>query len=237
MQDSLIFKGAKKYNNFDTNTSIIFNNQKVFLRIDEDITLQGVYSKHKSDSLIIYFGGNFENINLFINRLSTLQTIDSIGFNYRGYGKSEGEPSEANLFSDALKIYDHYKTQYKHISLIGRSLGTSVSTYLASQREVDNLILITPFDSIKNIAQSNYPIFPIPLLLKHPFESIKYIPSIKSPISVLMLKNDTVVPNKNTFALVQKINHLKINLSVDNTTHNDIIYTAEVINFIKQSLF
>ena len=90
---------------------------------------------------------------------------------YRGYGFSTGVSTEATLYRDALKLYDSVKSKHTRISLGGRSLGTAVATYVAAYREVSKLALITPFDSIVNVAQGKYPVYPVHLLLHDTFDS------------------------------------------------------------------
>jgi hypothetical protein len=78
------------------------------------------------------------------------------------------------LFSDALAIYDRIKKDHQQIIAIGRSLGTGVAVYLAAQREIEKLVLVTPFDSLRSVAQEIYPIYPISLILKESYRSIEY---------------------------------------------------------------
>ena len=81
--------------------------------------------------------------------------------NYRGYGHSEGRPSEARLFADAVRLYDWAAGQAgvdaRRSVGMGRSLGSGVAIYLATQRTLAGLVLVTPFDSITAVAQRHYP--------------------------------------------------------------------------------
>ncbi|MEN8214763.1 MAG: alpha/beta hydrolase, partial [Pseudomonadota bacterium] len=135
-------------------------------------TLKGWTVNPGQEHAVIYFGGNSEriegNITVFGQILPhyTLYLI-----NYRGFGESDGKPTEEGLYRDALAIYDQLNTEYAHISVIGRSLGSGVATWLASSRKVERLVLITPFDSAQEIAQKAYPYFPMSLLLKEKHDS------------------------------------------------------------------
>ena len=86
---------------------------------------------------IIYFGGNAESMAQSSDEIArqfpafTVYLMD-----YRGYGRSTGEPSEEGLYSDALKLYDTMKSKYESISIGGRSLGSGIAVYVASQRKV-----------------------------------------------------------------------------------------------------
>ena len=125
------------------------------------------------DRAVIYFGGNAENVARNINDFQdVLPGYDIFLANYRGYGGSEGEPTEDGLYADALALYDHVKNDYADISIIGRSLGSGVATYVAANRPVEQLALITPYDSVESVAEKKFPIFPVSFLLKDKYESV-----------------------------------------------------------------
>lgn len=236
-QDSLVFAGAYILKSkIEQNEYISKNTLPVSIKINEDLLLHGSKTVNNSKNLIIYFGGNAENVTNFISMMECIKTTDIIGFNYRGFGKSEGYPSQEKLYSDALDIYDNYKDKYKNISIIGRSLGTAVASYTASKRDVDKLILITPFDSISNVAQDIYPFFPVKLLLKYPFDIQNLIKDINSSIYILMVKDDEVIQNKHTIALKKSINEIKVFKSITNSGHNDIMEDERLLEFIIKSL-
>ena len=171
---------------------------------------------------ILYFGGNSEtvedNITDYKKMFSDL-TVYIV--NYRGYGGSTGQPTEAGLFSDALAIYDQLIAQHSSISVIGRSLGSGVASYVAANRDILKLVLITPYDSIRNVAQSHYPFFPVQWLIKDPFDSSRYPTSIDSQILVVYAEHDQVVPMVHTKQLLKFLPNAKSHL-IKGTAHNDI---------------
>ncbi len=114
--------------------------------------------------------------------------------NYRGYGGSTGSPSQAALFQDALAIYDHVKANHLAVSTIGWSLGSGVATYLASERDINKLVLITPFDSILNVAKHQYPLYPIEQLLRDHYNSAAIAPKVDSKVLILIAEEDRLIP-------------------------------------------
>jgi len=149
--------------------------------------------------LILYFGGNAEEVTNFLYFYGEHFPQYAIAtFNYRGYGLSEGKPSEKNLFQDALFLYDYLSKQStidpQRIYVMGRSLGTGVATYLSSQRQLKGTILISPYDSIVAVAQYHYPFMPMHILLEHPFESFKYASQIKTPALAFVGLEDDIIP-------------------------------------------
>ena len=171
---------------------------------DDGITLRGWVINPGRDKAILYFGGNAERLSYTIN-VAKKQFGDYAVYlvHYRGFGDSDGEPTEQALLTDSLALYDDIKPDYKHISVIGRSLGSAIASYVASQREVDKVVLITPFDSIEHIAEQSYPGVPISLLLEDKFESWKFAQHIKAHTLVLIADHDRIVPRQFTDNLLR----------------------------------
>ena len=171
---------------------------------------------------IIYFGGNSEDVSGNIPDFKSMFSDFSVYVvNYRGYGGSSGTPTEQGLFYDALAIYDQLKTRHSSISVIGRSLGSGVASYLAANREVAKLVLTTPYDSISSVAQSHYPMFPVKWFIKDAYSSISYVPSISAQILVLYAEHDQVIPMIHTRNLLKVLPDAKSKM-IEGTTHNDI---------------
>ncbi|HIO93451.1 MAG TPA: alpha/beta hydrolase [Leucothrix mucor] len=161
---------------------------------NEGETLKMVALNSGKPSAILYFGGNSESVEYNIDDF--LQAFPDVSIylpKYRGYGGSTGKPTEVGLYSDALFIYDQLKAKHENIAVIGRSLGSGVATFVASKRAVEKLVLITPFDSIQNIAQASYPIFPMSLLLKDKHDSIGRVASIKAKTLLLVAEHDALI--------------------------------------------
>lgn len=164
--------------------------------------------RQNSDTAVIYFGGNAENVDRSLPRLITAFPEQSIyAMNYRSYGASTGKPSEVALIEDALALFDVLYGKYQRVTVIGRSLGTGIAIHLASVRAVDRLILVTPYNSIQEIAAQQYPFIPVKWLLIDKFESWRYAAKVTAPTLILMAENDTVIPRTQTERL---ITHFKV---------------------------
>ncbi|MGN7612448.1 alpha/beta hydrolase [Magnetococcales bacterium HHB-1] len=146
---------------------------------------------------IIYFGGNAEDNRYFIKKFPKIfPHLHLWSINYRGYGGNPGRPSAKKLQQDTLTLYDQLKERYHPttIFVIGRSLGSAMATHLTAHRPVQGAILITPFDSLLNTAQSHYPWLPINLLLQHRFQSDQKAINIDTPALFLVAGKDRIVP-------------------------------------------
>jgi pimeloyl-ACP methyl ester carboxylesterase len=149
--------------------------------------------------LVVYYGGNAEEVSGNLWDMARLEAGAYLFMNYRGYGDSEGKPSQQNLCRDALYILDtladREQIPLNHIVLVGRSLGSGVAVHVAAHRPVRGVILVTPFDSLLNVARRHYPVLPVRLLLKHPFDSAALAPDINIPALILIGRQDTIIPS------------------------------------------
>ncbi|MEO1923573.1 MAG: alpha/beta hydrolase [Nautiliaceae bacterium] len=210
------------------------NAKKIYFITSDDIKLEGAYLENtKNVPLVLYFGGNANNVIEFIDKIGiNIKSFNFIGFNYPGYAGSEGNPCEKCILKYALEIYDKYKPDF----LMGRSLGTAVAGYVASRRNVKGVVLITPFDSIENIAKRKYPIYPISFLLKHKFKEYEFISSTKVPVVVIALKNDDVIPDESLENLLKHIKNLKNLFLIEGVKHGFIYEHPKIIDIITKSL-
>ena len=146
--------------------------------------------------LLLYFGGNAEEVSWLASTADRYAGWSLLLFNYRGYGRSEGKPGETELFADALQIYDYAARQAQggRVAVMGRSLGSGVAVHVAAQRPVAGVILVSPYDSIESVAKGVYPFLPISLMLKHRFDSLSRAPGIKAPLLCLVASDDRVIP-------------------------------------------
>lgn len=151
---------------------------------------------HRPAPILIYFGGNAEEVSWLASSAGRYAGWSLLLLNYRGYGRSEGKPGEAEMFADALQIYDYASSRAEgaRIAVMGRSLGSGVAVYLATKRPVAGVILVSPYDSVENVARGVYPFLPISLMLKHRFDSISRAPGIELPLLCLVASDDRVIP-------------------------------------------
>ncbi len=154
---------------------------------------------------IIYFGGNAEDVSLTLGELAQVFPQRAIyALHYRGYGGSSGSPSEAALFADGFALFDRVAKQHRRITVIGRSLGSGVAVRVASARPVSRLVLVTPYDSLGDVAAAALPYLPARLLLKDRFDSYRYAPLVKAPTTIIEAAEDEVIPKASTRLLATR---------------------------------
>lgn len=173
---------------------------------------------------ILYFGGNAEAVLLnaepFLRNFSDY-TIYLV--NYRGYGGSSGKPGEQALYADALRIFDESIKQHSKLEVMGRSLGSGVATFLASQRPVEKLVLITPYDSIVALAQGSFPWFPVKWLMKEKYDSLSRVNKITAKVLFVLADHDLIVPEIRSRTLANAFPESQVHVEViKSTDHNTI---------------
>jgi len=188
------------------------------------------------EKALIYFGGNAENVAYNIDDFGTLFADRTIYLvNYRGYGGSSGSPHEEGFYSDALFAYDHFRKHHTSLSVMGRSVGAAVATYLTSKRNVDKLILVTPFDSAVNVGKKLYWFFPMNLILKERLDSVGRATEITTDTLIIVAANDRIIPYENTHNLIHSFSKTRVEVATfSNTGHNTVHLHPDYKKIIKE---
>ncbi len=141
-------------------------------------TLHGVHiapdGPNRDRTLVLGFGGNAWNGQDVAEYLHELYPdVDVVTFHFRGYSPSTGSPSADALIADAPLVYDAAveEVRAKRIIAVGFSIGTGVAAQLSEKRKLDGLILVTPFNSLKAVAQAMYPWLPIGPFFEHEIDA------------------------------------------------------------------
>jgi uncharacterized protein len=187
--------------------------EEVRLKTPDGVTLHGWLkrpSAAKSDGrypLVIVFGGVRRETSWIMDRVDQPERWGWLFVNYRGFGLSEGEPSERVVLEDAGLIYDYAAARSdidpSSIVLLGRSLGTYFAIALAKTHRVRGVILATPFDSFAALGAERYPWLPVRLLLNGRYDSAAMAPEIKVPALFVLAERDDVTPVEHGTALAQ----------------------------------
>lgn len=206
-----------------------FPDAEVRMTAPDGVELHGWFvnrSSARKAPLIIYFGGNAEEVSGLLHEVDRFGDWAVLLMNYRGYGLSGGRPSERHLFEDALFLYDAFSARNdidkNRIIAMGRSLGTGVAVHLAARRTLKGLILVSPYDSIRSVAQEIYPWVPVSLLLKHHFDSMALAPSIEAPVLALVASEDRVVSPSHSEKLLAGWRGTTYETVIPGAGHNNI---------------
>lgn len=189
--------------------------------------------------LLIYFGGNAEEVSAMLADRPQLPGWALLLVNYRGYGLSGGTPSQSALFADALALHDWARRRPEvdpdRIVAWGRSLGAGVAVQLAAQRPLAGVLLVSPYDSMAAVAQRHYPYVPVRWLFRHPFDALALAPSIRTPALAVAMAHDEVIPVHHSRRLMAAWGGPQRLLVFDDGDHNTLparAYWAAVTAFL-----
>ncbi|MBU1086039.1 MAG: alpha/beta hydrolase [Candidatus Omnitrophica bacterium] len=223
----------------NTPAAIGLEYQDLFFNTQDQVRLNAWFIKAKnSKATLIFAHGNGGNIS---HRLEKIAFLNQLGlnifmFDYRGYGKSQGVPSERGLYLDIRAAYEFIKNQKIAGPLViyGESLGGAIAIDLAGQSDIviDGLILEGTFTNVQDMARTIYPFLPA-VFLKTKFASIDKISKVKVPKLHLHSQDDDIVP----FALGRKLfnagNNPKKFIALDGG-HNDCFFISQ--NLVASSI-
>lgn len=201
---------------------------------------------YSADFTIIAFHGNAGNIadRIDVYRFLWQLRANVFAVEYRGYGRSEGAPSENGLYLDAEAAYD-YLIRVRGVSpesvvSFGQSLGTAVATDLATKRKVAGLILEAPFPSIRAVAGRVFPHLPgLGLVAKSRFETGRKIAQLDVPVFVVQCTNDPVIPPRLGEEVYRAAREPKFFLRSPGTCHEEAslmapdLYRARLETFLE----
>jgi hypothetical protein len=160
------------------------------------------HRSHPGPRALIYFGGNAEDVSLTRAELAALLPDTALYLlHYRGYGGSEGSPSETALRADAQALYSHVASRHSDVTVVGRSLGSGPAVHLAATRPVQRLVLLVPFDSLLAVARDAMPWLPVSLLLHDHWDATAEAPRVAVPTTIVAAEFDAVVPVAHARAL------------------------------------
>jgi fermentation-respiration switch protein FrsA (DUF1100 family) len=149
---------------------------------------------------VLFCHGNGGNISHWLDTVRLLHDLEFavLIFDYRGYGRSEGSPSEAGTYTDARAAWRHLVETRgfapDSIVVVGRSLGAAVAVELASGVTPAALVLESPFTSLADVGRRAYPWLPVRLLLRMRYDSLERAPVLRIPKLFVHSRDDEVVP-------------------------------------------
>jgi uncharacterized protein len=192
----------------------------------------------KAPTLILGFGGNGWNAQDVAEYLHELFPDEEVvTFHYRGYSPSKGSPSAEALIADAPRVYDFAVERVKprRIVGVGFSIGSGIAARLAATRRLDGLILVTPFDSLRAVAQAMYPWLPIGPFFEHEIEAAAALGTVDVPVAIIAAEHDQIVPSERTQALRKDVRQLVFDRTIDGAGHNDIYAQSDFRDAMREA--
>ena len=155
--------------------------------------------------------------------------LDVLPFDYRGYGRSTGRPSEHGTYRDAhgarSVLLARPGVDRERVVYLGESLGGAVALALALEHPPAALVLQSAFTSVRDMARRHYPLIP-PLLVPDAYPSLRRIPDLRAPLLVIHGDRDEIVPLFHAEALFEAAREPKRLLVIEGAGHNDLLTLA-----------
>jgi len=223
--------------------------EEVWFRASDETELFGWFVPAPSAAAtLLWCHGNAGNIG---DRLENLMLLNRHGlsafiFDYRGYGRSRGEPTEGGLYRDALAAYDWLTGQKgvaaESLILFGRSLGAAVAGELARKRRAAGLVLEGAFPSVEAVARRAFYGLPAHWLLEARFDLAGRLKEVRMPLLVIHAERDTVIPLELGRAVYEAAHSPKEFYAVPGADHNDTYlvggeaYFQRLLRFVRQMI-
>ncbi len=198
-QSGMMYHPARQI--YQTPNAIRLEYEDVYFQSGNGDELHGWYLPAKqARATILLSHGNAGNIS---DRLETLRILNRLKLNvliydYSGYGKSEGSPTEETTYQNALSAWEYLINEKQipsgSIILMGRSLGGSVAAWLATKTNPAGLILESTFTSAVDLAKEIYPFLPVRMMMKFTYPTADYLREASVPVMILHSENDQLIP-------------------------------------------
>jgi uncharacterized protein len=232
LEESMIFFPSKYPEGNWAPTELTY--EDVNFQAADDTKLHGWYVPHElPTATVLFFHGNAGNITDRVDTLERLHRVVGASvfiFDYRGYGRSEGKPSEKGILSDARAARAWLAKKEcipeKEIVMMGESLGGGVAVDLAAADDARALVLISTFNRLPDVAAYHYPIFPVRLLMRTQLDSERKIPNFHGPLLQFHGRTDTIIPFQLGKKLFDAANEPKEFVISDHHDHNDTVPTS-----------
>jgi fermentation-respiration switch protein FrsA (DUF1100 family) len=207
--------------------------QDIYLRTADKTLIHGRWWACKGASeAVLVCHSRTGNLSLALTSEAVVDWQREIGvsvfiFDYPGYGRSEGSPSEAGCYAAADAAYE-WMTKGQHVSphkvlIVGRSLGTAVAVDLASRKPHRALVLISPVSSFPDAAQSHYPVLPARWLIHNRFDSLAKIGQCPGPVLIVHGTHDRTAPFVQGMRLFAAAHETKRFVAMEGADHDDSV--------------
>ena len=205
----------------------------VYLTTSDGVKIHAWHVPGRSRTTLLWLHGNAGNISHRVDNIAVLNRLTGLGVlivDYRGYGLSDGSPSESGLYSDAEAAFAHLVSELgldpkQDIVLFGRSLGVGVASEMATRHAVRCVILESGFTSIIGMAKATHPgwlVYALMPLISARYDTLSKMPMIESPVMVVHGDQDDIVPFEMAEQLFGAASEPKRFHTVTGAMHNDV---------------
>jgi alpha-beta hydrolase superfamily lysophospholipase len=227
LQESFLFHPVALPRNYAYQFADSFIEKEIAFNEKDTLNMVQFFPKDSlPKGVVLYFHGNKENIgryakfvNVFLRNGYEVWMED-----YPGYGKSTGERTEKKLYKQAMQVYKMAAAKYNNDSIVlyGKSLGTGIASYVASQTNCKQLILETPYYSIPDLFGCYAFIYPTQRMSVYKIPTNEYLQSVKYPITIFHGTDDGVIPYRCAQKLKKVLKTTDEFITIEDGTHHNL---------------
>ncbi|MGG9970342.1 alpha/beta hydrolase [Ferruginibacter sp. SUN002] len=227
LQENFLFHPTVLDRNYQFQFNMPFEEVKIPFSKTDTISMVKFFPKDSvRRGVVVYFHGNKDNIDRYAKFAInfTKHGYEVWMEDYPGYGKSVGDRTEKKMYQQAAVIYEMAASKYKSDSIIvfGKSLGTGIAAYVASQKKCKRLILETPYYSIPALFGSYAPVYPTTRMSKYKIPTYEYLQEVSEPITIFHGTNDGVIPYRNAAKLKAVLKPTDEFITIEDGTHHNL---------------
>lgn len=212
------------------------NSDLLWMTSNDGTWIAGVFvpGSDKKDVCVIHFYSSGETLRTSEFMIQGLRDIgvSVLCFDYRGFGASGGRPDELGFYADALFAYDWLLEQYPDMRVVssGRSLGSSVAAFLASERHVDGLMLFSPMTTVVEVVKLIFPPDEIIIedALPFKFDTVARMANVECPVFVSHGKKDKIAPHAMSRVIEEATPTAVHRYDLEAAGHNDLFAVGGV---------
>lgn len=197
------------------------------------------YYKKNSEKLAVFYHGNAGSAcdRGYIKKIFSERDYSFIIAEYAGYSNDTRKPSQDLILEDARNINEFItETSYSRLIILGESIGSSVAAYHASISQADKVLLLSPFNSLREFAKSYYPLYPVRFLLKENYPSEEWLKRYKGEVMIIHGTDDSIVPIELAKKLYKSIPSAKEFIEIEGAGHNNLFLFNNTQESIKKFL-
>ena len=225
-----------------------FDFEDVLLETSDGLKLHGWYvPAAQTSGVVLFLHGNAGNISHRLDSIAIFHELglDTLIIDYRGYGRSQGKPSEKGTYLDAEAAW-HYLVSSRGVApdriiVFGRSLGGAVAAWLASQYTPAALIVESSFSSALDMARKLYPFMPVRLITRLEYPVSQYVSRLQCPLLVIHSRDDEIIPFTMAEAIYDSATEPKSLLEIWGDHNNGFLlsgdrYLSGINEFVQKNL-
>jgi fermentation-respiration switch protein FrsA (DUF1100 family) len=248
-EDHFIYFPSKYPQGIYEDSHIVPGRIDCWFTTEDGVRLHAWYAAAESAlATIVLSHGNAGNIShrIYLMRHLLRSGLNVLMYDYRGYGRSEGTPSEEGIYRDGRAAFDYAASlstvDSSKIILWGTSLGGAVAVEVATQRPAAGVILESTFTSARDVARVAYPFLPVKFVIRAKFDSIGKIGKVRAPLLVMHGDQDSIIPIELGRKLYEAAPEPKEFYTIVGADHNDTYlvgadaYFEKVRQFIQSAL-